>query len=383
MRTVGLIILVTFFPVFVYAGTLININTADAALLDSLPGIGPSKATAIITYRTQHGPFAGIEDIKNVSGIGDSTYAQIAPLITVGDASTPDVSNTGNTASTTQNTAASTSGSASTYTPPPSALSVAISGDSDATLEVPFRLSARVTTKSGAVDSAAQISWSFGDGSSSFGIDVEKVFHYAGTYLVTAIATDGSTKVRAELTVTVASAAARIVSVTGDGISIANDASERLDLSGWRLTSGTGFFRIPDGMTILPGASILLPSTITNLPIAFDATLAYPDGVIATRYVPPVAKVESITEQPSVPTTSYSQIQKVEPIISSKTDVQTNGKEIVAPTASTELAAVGAALPATPSPQVAAAGASNLFHSPWIFGLFGVIATAAGAFILL
>lgn len=62
---------------------LININTADVTLLDTLPGIGPSKAAAIMDYRAVHGPFAKIEDIQNVKGIGPSTYAGLAPLITV------------------------------------------------------------------------------------------------------------------------------------------------------------------------------------------------------------------------------------------------------------------------------------------------------------
>ena len=83
MRTVGLLVLATLLPVIAYAAP-VNINTADATLLDSLPGIGPSKATAIVDYRTQNGPFATIADIQNVSGIGPSTFANIETLITVG-----------------------------------------------------------------------------------------------------------------------------------------------------------------------------------------------------------------------------------------------------------------------------------------------------------
>lgn len=63
--------------------TLININTADKNSLTSLPGIGDSKAHAIITYREENGNFGSIEDIKNVSGIGDSTYMNICDLISV------------------------------------------------------------------------------------------------------------------------------------------------------------------------------------------------------------------------------------------------------------------------------------------------------------
>lgn len=62
---------------------LVNINTADAAALTTLPGIGESKAAAIIAYRQENGAFASIEDLRNVSGIGDSTYERLSPLITV------------------------------------------------------------------------------------------------------------------------------------------------------------------------------------------------------------------------------------------------------------------------------------------------------------
>jgi competence protein ComEA len=65
-------------------GTLININTADATQLDSLPGIGPATAQAIIEYRTSNGPFKKIEDIKNVPRIGDALFEKIKGLITVG-----------------------------------------------------------------------------------------------------------------------------------------------------------------------------------------------------------------------------------------------------------------------------------------------------------
>lgn len=62
---------------------LININTASLEELDSLPGIGPSIAQRIIDYRDENGPFATIDDILNVSGIGPSTFDQIKGLITV------------------------------------------------------------------------------------------------------------------------------------------------------------------------------------------------------------------------------------------------------------------------------------------------------------
>lgn len=61
----------------------ININTADITKLQELQGIGPSTAQAIIDYRTQNGNFKTIEDIKEVSGIGDGKYSKIEASICV------------------------------------------------------------------------------------------------------------------------------------------------------------------------------------------------------------------------------------------------------------------------------------------------------------
>ncbi|MCR5595430.1 MAG: helix-hairpin-helix domain-containing protein [Lachnospiraceae bacterium] len=63
---------------------LININTADKTALMGITGIGETKAEAIIAYREAHGNFGSIEDIKNVTGIGDSTYNKFKDEITVG-----------------------------------------------------------------------------------------------------------------------------------------------------------------------------------------------------------------------------------------------------------------------------------------------------------
>lgn len=62
---------------------LININTATQAELEKLPGIGPTKAAQIISYRETNGAFLTIEDIKKVSGIGDATFETIQNYITV------------------------------------------------------------------------------------------------------------------------------------------------------------------------------------------------------------------------------------------------------------------------------------------------------------
>lgn len=61
----------------------VNINTATESELTTLPGIGPSKAAAIISYREENGGFKAIEDLKNVSGIGDKTFEKLQHSIKV------------------------------------------------------------------------------------------------------------------------------------------------------------------------------------------------------------------------------------------------------------------------------------------------------------
>lgn len=66
------------------SGGKVNINTAGVSELDSLPGIGESTAQKIVDDRTQNGPFASVEDLKRVSGIGDKKYAALEDYICIG-----------------------------------------------------------------------------------------------------------------------------------------------------------------------------------------------------------------------------------------------------------------------------------------------------------
>ena len=61
----------------------VNINTAKQAELEKLPGVGPSMALKIINYRKENGKFASIEDLKKVSGIGDSKFNNLKDFVYV------------------------------------------------------------------------------------------------------------------------------------------------------------------------------------------------------------------------------------------------------------------------------------------------------------
>ena len=61
----------------------VNINTADAATLETLPQIGPAMAARIIEWRETNGRFSAIEDLMSVSGVGEKTYDSLKELVTV------------------------------------------------------------------------------------------------------------------------------------------------------------------------------------------------------------------------------------------------------------------------------------------------------------
>lgn len=63
--------------------SIVNINTATQTELETLPGIGPSLALKIINYRNENGKFSSIEEIKNVSGIGESKFEDLKNYITI------------------------------------------------------------------------------------------------------------------------------------------------------------------------------------------------------------------------------------------------------------------------------------------------------------
>jgi competence protein ComEA len=62
---------------------LVDINTADETMLESLPEVGPVTAQAIIAWRSQHGGFSSVDQLLDVDGIGDATLAKLAPFVTV------------------------------------------------------------------------------------------------------------------------------------------------------------------------------------------------------------------------------------------------------------------------------------------------------------
>lgn len=65
------------------ADAVVDLNAADAATLETLPGIGPALAERILAWREEHGRFATVEDLLDISGIGDAKFADLQPRVRV------------------------------------------------------------------------------------------------------------------------------------------------------------------------------------------------------------------------------------------------------------------------------------------------------------
>jgi competence protein ComEA len=62
---------------------VVDLNTADQAALETLPGIGPALAGRILAWRDEHGRFASVDDLLDVSGIGDARLADLRDRVRV------------------------------------------------------------------------------------------------------------------------------------------------------------------------------------------------------------------------------------------------------------------------------------------------------------
>jgi len=279
-RVLAVSVLVGAFASPTFAATLVNINTADSATLQTLNGIGPSKAQAIIDYRTQNGPFAKIEDIQNVSGIGPSTYANIKDYITVDGPSTSSGQTT-----TTQTQATTTQTQASSQTSGTSAPEISAKIFTSAKALVGAGTAFDGVAYSGAGEplvSNVRYVWNFGDGTAAEGRHVLHTYRYPGTYSVElAVAYNFSNaSVRIKLPVVVPQIL--LVAEGDSSLTIYNQSTSDLDVGFWTLVDGAGKpFVIPEDTVVLAGEGVRFGASITGLPGTPSALLLYPNGTQA------------------------------------------------------------------------------------------------------
>ncbi len=233
----------------------------------------------------------------------------------------------------------------------------------------------------------AMVTWSFGDGMRRTGASVFHSYYDPGEYaVVVRAATPDGGDVANEILISVKDVRIKIASVSPRGIILGNSDSRTLDLSLWRLLAGGQEFKIPVDTKILAGRSILFPSQVTGLPASGAAFLLYPSGEMAASYPEIPATVVAPLTQPSVLKTSSNKVQVIESVINTKKNIQTYEEAVLAPTAATEIAAVGAAFLASSSfeqelSSAADSRVSGIFSSPWTLGFLGVVVLASTAFI--
>ncbi len=288
---VALILLLAPLP----AHALININTADLATLDTLPGIGPTLAQRIIDYRTTNGPFATIEDIINVNGIGPSTFDNFKHLITVGEApggssQAQTTSGTDTSTTTTQSTNTQTTATTqqiapvSSYVAPPDP-SVFVDAGEDRVVIVGAHTTyrARAYNKKKEPLDNVRFNWNFGDGGTAEGATVTHHYEYPGKYVVVLSVAKDIESASDRIVVTAEPARLAFRAESDGSVIIENHADRDLDLSSWIIRAFMREFLLPDNSFILAGSSMRVSPKTLGFFAGAEAELAYPNGVLAMK----------------------------------------------------------------------------------------------------
>lgn len=313
-----------------------------------------------------------ISATSTVTGLSMTDSSKTINVASLDSTPSDTTSDSTNTATTTTTTPSANSGGPPEYIPVPT-LRIITGRSRTVSAGADTVFTAVVYDSKGNKRDDALITWSFGDGMKRTGASVFHRYYDSGEYVAVVHTTtpDGGDALN-EIVITVKDASIKIASISSRGISITNNSPRTLDLSLWRLSMGGQEFKIPSDTQILSGRTILFPSQIIQLPIADSASLLYPSGEVAATY-PEITQAQLSASQ-----VSFNEVQTVEPIISTKANIQTHEVTAVnAPTATTELAAVGAALPTITKKS------GGIFSSPWTLSFLGVIALAGAAFIFI
>lgn len=355
-----------------FAETLVNINTADLETLETLNGIGPSKAQAIIDYRTEHGPFAAKEDIMNVSGIGTATYDKIKDFITVddGESQAPPPQEEQQQAQPATSTETSTPTNpppvpnpVSSYVPPPSPVIFADAGaDRVVIVGADTEFDARAYDKQQNDVQKVRYMWNFGDGSTAEGAHVLHHYSYPGRYAVFLDIAHERDAASDQIIVTAEPARLGFTANPDGSVTIENDAGHDLDLSNWIVRQFAQTFTLPAHSVILIGQSMRISQTTLGFWAGASAELQYPNGVLALRTGEHTKRAAPLEEGTPAATAPIAAVSSQE---TSRTVVSAPAQPSYAPAPASESAEVAGE--GDPAPLLAqeAAVASVDFPSKW------------------
>jgi hypothetical protein len=256
-----------------------------------------------VEYRDANGPFASIEDIQNVSGIGESTFADIEDLITVGN--TPPAEDKGSTTDTPAATTTDDSGRKSadtaddadasktgagetiSLTVPADELAIVIDAPTHVYVHQPVRFSAEASGIGDSLLDSLQYAWSFGDTRAGEGKDVTHAFAYPGTRIIVVEAAYAHYDALARATVDVLPVALGLSRTAAGDIILRNTSGDEADLGGYALR-GTKTVAFPLHTIVAAGSSVTIPAErIGGAPaVLYDA-----EGLIAASETAPSLSV--------------------------------------------------------------------------------------------